>query len=96
MEALGDGDVGRCWWHAGEGFSVEGFAGGREVEVVLLAASGDVDVGLGPGGGGIDPAGGDGAGRALHGVAGDGVGVIDADFGSVRPVGESRTEAGCS
>ena len=57
------------------------------VEVVCGLAAGDVDVGLGSGGGGVDPAGGDGSGGALDGVGGDGVGVVEADVSSPAPGG---------
>ena len=40
------GPVGGRWWDAWEGFAVEGVDRGGEVEVVGVAAAGDVDVGL--------------------------------------------------
>ena len=80
LEAVGDGFVGGCGWDLREGLAVEGVDGGGEVEVVGVSAAGDVDVGLGAGGGGVDAAGGDVVGGALDGVAGEGVGVVDADF----------------
>ena len=54
---------------------------GGEVEVVGVAAAGDVDVGLGSCRCGIDSAGRRVVGGALDGVAGEGVGVVDADLG---------------
>ena len=79
---VGDGDVGGWGGDAGEGFAVEWVVGCGEVEVVGVAASSDVDVGLGAGGRGVDSTGGDRSGGALHGVAGERVGVVDADLDS--------------
>jgi hypothetical protein len=58
-----------------DGFAVEGVTGPGEGEVVGGLAACDVDVGLGPGGGGVDAAGGDGPGGALDGVGRDGIRV---------------------
>ena len=77
-EPSGDGVVDRGWGDGGEGFAVEGVVGPGEVEVVGGLAACDVDIGLGPGGRGVVPAGGDGSGGALDGVGGDGVGVVEA------------------
>ena len=82
LEAVGDCFVGGRSGESREGLAVERVGGGGEVEVVGMAAAGDVDVGLGPSGGGIDPAGGHVAGGALDGVAGEGVGVVDTDLGA--------------
>ncbi len=82
FEAVGYGFVSGRRRYTGQGLAVEGVGGGGEVEVVGVAAAGDVDVGLGAGGGRVDPASGYVSGRTLDGVAGEGVGVVDADFGS--------------
>jgi hypothetical protein len=86
-ESQGDGVIDRGWGDGGEGFAVEGVAGPGEVEVVGGLAACDVDVGLGPGGGGVDAAGGDGSGGALDRVGGDRVGVVEADVSSAAPGG---------
>lgn len=57
VQAFGNGDVGWCWRHAGESFTVEGVGCCGDVEVVGVAAACDVDVGFGTGGGGVDAAG---------------------------------------
>src|SRR5690606_1651641 len=77
VEAFCDREVGGCRGDFGEGFAVEGVDYGGEVEVVLPAAASDVDVGLGACGGGVDSAGGHVAGRALNGVRGERVCVVD-------------------
>jgi hypothetical protein len=92
-EPSSDGVIDGGRGDGGEGFAVEGVVGPREVEVVVCLAACDVDIGLGPGGRGVDPAGGDGSGGALDGVGGDGVGVVEADVSSPAPGGSAVSVA---
>jgi hypothetical protein len=66
-------------WDGGETFAVEVVLGGGEEHVVGVAATCDVDVDLGAAGARVDVAGGFVVGEAFDGVAGDGVGVVEAD-----------------
>ena len=82
MQTFGDSEIGGCGWHSGEGFAVERVDRGGEVEVVGVAAAGDVDIRLGARRRRIDAAGRDVPCRPLDGVGGEGVGVVDADLGA--------------
>ena len=47
VQALGKCEIGWCSRDAGKSFAVERVSCGGDVEVVLVAATGDVDVGFG-------------------------------------------------
>src|SRR3546814_11722562 len=80
VESLSNGEIGGRGLNSRECLAIEGICRRCHVEVVLLAAAGDVDIGLGAGRGRIDPAGGDVPGGPLHRVAGQGVGMVDANL----------------
>src|SRR3546814_4922374 len=80
VESLSNGEICGRGRNSRECLAIEGICRRCHVEVVLLAATGDVDIGLGAGRGRIDPAGGDVPGGPLHRVAGQGVGMVDANL----------------
>lgn len=82
VEAVRHREVGRSGRDPQESLTIERVRRGGEVEVVLVPVAGDVDVGLGSGGGCVNPAGGHRPGRVLDGVGREGDRVVDAALGS--------------
>jgi hypothetical protein len=74
-----ESDPVRVGWSGGEAFAVKVVFGGGEEDVIGVPAAGDVDVDLLATRLRVDVAGGFVVGEAFDGVAGDGVGVVEAD-----------------